>query len=135
MRIIIVFVASWLSGIVAYGGALALFYGETISTGDLSAVLFWSLLTFGVLFFALYWPVLHRIRRRLRGVRPLWPFPLIAAMLAIAPAIPIVFFNGGSLRSFASEEAYLFYLMFGAAGAVAGVGFAFVYRHANDRPR
>lgn len=131
MKIIVLFLTSWVVGIGAYLGSLALFYRQSISfsSGDFTAVLFWSLLTFALAFFALYLPVLQGVRRLLRGVRPLWPFPLLAVLLGIIPTALILCFWGGGIRSLLSPEASLFYSMFAAVGVVVGFGFTFVYRH------
>lgn len=129
LKIIAIFLTSWAVGLAAYLGSLAVFYRQSISSGDLSAVLFWSLLAFALAFFALYLPVLLGVRRLLRGVRPLWPFPLLAMLLGVVPTALILFFWGGGVRSLLSPEASLFYSMFAAAGVVAGFGFVFIYRH------
>ena len=122
---------AWGVGLVAYVGSLVLFYRQSISSGDLSAVLFWSLLAFAPAFFAMYLPVLLGVRRLLRGVRPLWPFPLLAVLLGIVPTALILFFWGGDVQSLFSPEGTLLYSMFAAVGVVVGFGFAFIYRH-ND---
>ena len=124
-----VFLVSWLAGLGAYAGSLGLFYGETISSGDLYAVCFWSLISFGLAFFALYLPVLFGVRRILHGIRPLWAFPIVAALLGVAPTAAICFFFGGGVYSMLSPEAALFYAMFGVAGVVVGLGYAFIRRH------
>jgi len=129
VKIVIVFLASWMAGLVAYIGSLALFYGQSISSGDITAVLFSSLLAFAVTFLVLYLPALFAMRRWLRGVRPLWPFPLLAVLLGVVPTVLIVVFWGGGVRSLASPEASLFYSMFGAVGVVVGFGYTFIYRH------
>jgi hypothetical protein len=129
VKILIIFVVSWLGGLAAYLGSLALFYRQSISSGDLTAVLFSSLLAFAVAFFVLYLPALFAMRRWLRGVRPLWPFPFLAVLLGVVPTAVILFLSGGGVRSLASPEASLFYSMFGAVGIVVGFGYAFIYRH------
>jgi hypothetical protein len=129
VKIIAIFLASWIVGCATYLGSLALFYRQTISSGDLSAVLFWSLLAFAISFFALYLPVLLGVRWFLRGVRPLWPFPLVAVLLGVVPTVLILFFWGGGIRSLLSPEASLFYSMFAAVGVIVGFGFGFIYRH------
>ena len=129
VKIIIIFLTSWITGLAAYLGSLALFYRQSISSGDLFAVLFWSLLAFAFAFFALYLPVLLGVRRLLHGVRPLWPFPLLAVLLGIVPTALILFFWGGGVRSLLSPEASLFYSMFVAVGVVVGFGFTFIYCH------
>jgi hypothetical protein len=129
VKIIAIFLTSWVVGLAAYLGSLTLFYRQSISSGDLSAVLFWSLLAFAVAFFALYLPALFGMRRWLRGVRPLWPFPLLAVLLGVVPTVLILSCWGGGIRSLLSPEASLFYSMFAAVGVVVGFGFAFIFRH------
>jgi hypothetical protein len=129
VKIIAIFLVSWIVGLAAYLASLALFHRQTISSGDLSAVLFWSLLAFALAFFALYLPALFGVRRFLRGVRPLWPFPFVAVLLGIVPTALIFFFWGGGIRSLLSPEAFLFHSMFVTVGVVVGFGFAFIYRH------
>lgn len=128
VKVIIIFLASWMVGLAAYIGSLALCFGQSISSGDLTAVLFWSLLAFAVSFLVLYLPALFAMRQLLRGVRPLWPFPLLAVLLGVAPTVLILVILGGGVRSLASPEASLFYSMFGAVGVVVGFGYAFIYR-------
>jgi hypothetical protein len=131
VKIIIMFFGSWLAGLAAYLCALALFYRQSISRGDLLPVCFWSLLAFALAFFALYLPVLLGVRRLLRGVRPLWPFPFVASLLGVIPTAAICLYWGGGARSLVSPEASLFYEMFGTVGIVVGLSFAFIYRHDN----
>src|SRR3954469_23500714 len=126
---IIIFLSSWLTGLAAYVGAGALFYRQSISRGDLLAAGFLSLMAFALAFFGLYLPVLFAVRRLLRGVRPLWPFPLVAGLLGVVPTAAICFFWGGGVRSLVSAEASLFYAMFATVGLVAGLGFVVLYRH------
>ena len=133
LKIIIIFIASWLIGLAAYVGALALCYRQFISAGDLAAVLIWSFPAFAVAFFALYLPALHTMRRWLHGVHPLWPFPLLAVLLGLVPTGAILFFfSGGDVHSLASAEASLFYTMFGATGIVVGFGYVFVMTAPNE---
>jgi hypothetical protein len=129
LKIILVFLTAWVIGLAAYLGALALIYRQSISAGDFSAVLIWSLLAFVIAFCVLYLPALFGLRWWLRGVRPLWPFPLLAVLLGIVPTALIVFLWSGGLRSLLSPESSLFYAMFATVGVVVGVGFALIYRH------
>lgn len=133
MQIILVAILSWLAGVTAYVGTLALAYGDPFSWGDISAMLLWSALAFGITVFVLYLPALHVVRRVLHGVRPLWPFPLVAAAVGVIPAALIAFLNGGDMRSLLTQEASLFYVLFGVIGLVFGSGFAFVHRDKPDR--
>jgi hypothetical protein len=129
MKVLMLFFGSWLVGVAAYIGALALFYGQSISRGDFFAVCVWSLLAFALAFFGLYLPVLLGMRRLLRGVRPIWPFPFAAGLLGVVPTAAICFFWGGGVRSLISPEASLFYSMFATVGIVVGLSFVFIYRH------
>lgn len=125
----IVAIVSWIAGVAAYSVTLLLVYGERLSWGgDAKAVLFWSSVSFALVFLLLYLPVLRALRRRLRGVRPRWPFPLSASALGVVPTALIAVFNGGDLSSLLSEEARLFLVMFGVIGLVVGIGFARVHR-------
>jgi len=127
---VIVAAVAWVVGVATYFAALSLMYDERPSwSGDTRAVLVWSALAFGALFFVLYVPVLQAIRRLLHGVRPLWPFPLAAGVLGVVPTAFVAFLNGGDVRSLLSHEAFLFYLMFAAVGIVVGVGFVVVNRN------
>ena len=129
VKSLVVAAVAWLAGVATYFAALLLVYGEHPSwNGDTRAALFWSALAFGALYFALYVPTLHGLRRVLRGFTPAWPFPVTAAALGVVPTALIAFMNGGDVRSLASHEALLFYLMFAAIGVVAGIGFVIVHR-------
>jgi hypothetical protein len=129
MKLILLLLTAWLAGLAAYVGALALFYRQPISSGDLSAVGLWSFVAFALAFFVLYLPALFALRRLLQGVRFLWPFPLLAVLLGVVPTSLILFYWGGGLRALLSPEASLFYAMFAVVGVVVGFGFARIYRH------
>jgi hypothetical protein len=128
MKMLLVFVTSWLAGILAYLGALGLFYHQTISRGDFSAVALWSLAAFAVAFFVVYLPALFALRVVLRGVHPAWLFPLVATLLGVFPTAAILFYWGGTLRSLWSPEASLFYAMFSLVGIVVGLGYVRIHR-------
>ena len=130
MKFVFLFFASWLAGLAAYLGSGMMLYHQRIGRGDLIAVAFWSLLAFAVAFGVLYLPGLFALRRRLRGVRPAWAFPVVAVLLGIVPVVLIIsFFGGLNLRHLASPEASLFYCMFAGVGLVVGFGFAYIHRH------
>ncbi len=42
VQVIIVAMVSWLAGVAAYVGTLALAYGDPLTWGDISAMLFWA---------------------------------------------------------------------------------------------
>lgn len=128
---LLVFVLSWLTGILTYLGALAVFYHQTISRGDFSAVALGSLAAFAIAFFVVYLPALFALRTALRGVRPAWSFPLVAVLLGVIPTAMILFYWGGTPRSLWSSEASLFYVMFSFVGIVVGLGYVMIHRRGN----
>lgn len=130
MKLLIMCIFSWLAGILAYIGALAAFYRQSISSGDFIAVVVWSGVGFSLACIAIYLPVLRRVQRSLGGVRPAWPFPLVSILLGVAPTAFVLFCWGGNLRSLASPEASLFYAMFSAAGLLLGLGYVRIQRPA-----
>jgi hypothetical protein len=123
--------ASWAVGITTYLLSLAAFYHQSISRGDLSAVLFWSLLASLVAFPIVYLPCMFLLRRLLRGRSSVLLFPVAASLLGIIPTFLILLSQGGRVRDLISHEAFLFYCMFIAVGVVFGLGFVWLYGRAN----
>ncbi len=78
MKLLIVCIVSWLAGLLAYIGYAAAVYRQSISSGDLIAVVVLSGLVFALACIAIYLPVLMGMQRLLGGVRPMPapPFPL-----------------------------------------------------------
>lgn len=128
MKLLIVCIFSWLAGLLAYLGALAVFYRQSISSGDLVGIVVYSGAGVALSSIAVHLPVLMGMQRLLGGVRPAWPFPLVSALLGVAPAVFVIFCFGGNLGSLASAEASLFYVMFSAAGLVLGLGYVRIQR-------
>jgi hypothetical protein len=60
-------------------------------------------------------------------VRPAWPFPLVAALLGIAPTAFVLLCWGSGLRSLVSREASLFYVMFSVVGVIIGFGYVRIH--------
>jgi hypothetical protein len=116
-------IIAWLSGLVAYVGALGLLFGEWISRGDLLAAGFWSLVAFAVCYWLLYLPVLKLSRRLLPRWAPGWVYAVIATLLGIVPTALIARFLGGSFRALLTPEAFLYLILFGVLGLVIGIGF------------
>lgn len=133
MKILLLFIASWVIGLCAYVGSSALFYRQTIwfTSADFRWAALSSFLGFAVTFCVVYLPALLALRRLLRGVRPVWPFPVVAALLGALPTALVLFYWGGTCRSILRPEALLFYALFGAAGIIVGIGFACICRHDN----
>src|SRR6478672_5752250 len=118
MTVLQLALAGWITGIVAYVGALALLYGQGLSRGDAGAVLFSSLIAFVLCYWLLYLPVLRLFRRSLGPRAPAWAFGLVACAIGLVPTALIARFYGGSWRALATPEASLFFIMFAAVGLV-----------------
>ena len=133
LKTLFLFIISWLVGLLGYVGGGAVIYRQSIAltSGDFRFVLFWSLGAFAVSFLLLYLPALFTLRRLLHGVRPVWPFPIVAVVLGIAPTALIFFMWGGGIRSLISPEASQFHCMFVAVGLIAGFGYTRIHSHAN----
>jgi H+/Cl- antiporter ClcA len=111
------------AGLLAYPAALALLYGQSISSGDLWPVVVSSLVAFGLCYWLLYLPVLRAVRHWLPRPRWVWVFPLLAMLLGVLPTALVARYWGGSLRAMLSPEALLFYILFAVVGLVVGLGF------------
>src|SRR5687768_1396472 len=126
------FLGSLLGGFALYIGVMALFFGMSyFSLSDLLAVCCLSLVPYAPTFFGLYLPALFGVRRLLRGVRPLWPFPFVAVLLGVIPTAALGLFWEVRSVFFVSGEALLVYSVFATVGIVVGFVFVFVYRHDN----
>jgi hypothetical protein len=121
-------VVAWVVGVVAYIGALAVLFRQSISFGDFIAVLVGSAVAFALAFITLYLPALFGLYRMLGGVRPAWAFSVLAMVLGLAPTALIVFYWGGGLRGLISCEASLFYIMFSVVGLIIGLGYVRIHR-------
>lgn len=97
MKLIIISIVSWLTGIGAYLLSLFIFYGETIGRADLIAVLFSSALASTVAFLTVYTPIMFLLKRILGGCKPAFVFPLTASLIFVLPTMLIMLaFNGGT---------------------------------------
>lgn len=127
MRLLLLYIASWIAGVIAYVGSLALFWHETISAGDLRAVLFWSAFASGAAVLLVYLPVMLALQKRMGSRAGIVTYALASVMLGVIPVPLIVGVFGGNLNSLVSPEAVLFYCMFAAFGIVFGAGFSWAY--------
>ena len=127
MRLAAISVVAWLTGFAAYVGGLAMLWGQTLSRGDLIAVLYYSALASTLAIVAVYAPAMFVLRRVSRGKAGPWVYALASMALGIVPVLLIVRVWGGNLQSLGSPEAALFSLMFGAFGFVFGHGFFLAY--------
>ncbi|UFJ40717.1 hypothetical protein LOK74_22430 [Brevibacillus humidisoli] len=129
LALLIIAVFSFLLGFLAYLGTLWLVWNQTISQGDLVAVVLWGSVAYAVLAVPIYLIVIAVLRR-------LWQDPSMMAYLAgcvfvgIVPTAFIMWAWEGGLRSLVSPEAQLFYAFFG----ISGIAFAFGwYRYVHHR--
>lgn len=133
IKTLFLFIISWFLGLLSYVAGCAVIYRQPIplTSGDFRFVLFWSLAAFALSFVLLYLPALFTLRRLLHGVRPVWPFPIVAIVLGVVPTALIFIIWGGGIRSLISPEASLFHCMFVAVGLIVGFGYAHIHSHAN----
>lgn len=117
--------------------SLYLLYGQGIGRGDLIAVLYWSFVAATLTLALVYLPVMFGLRRLLSGYRPLAAYPIVGFLLFVLPTAVIVgSFStdlSGFLRSIASPESLLFYLMFLAFGGTFGLSFAWSFREPRSK--
>jgi hypothetical protein len=69
MRVLGVSLLSWAAGFLAYRATLAIFWHQSISRGDLRAVIFWSALATTTAVAIVYAPLMFALRR---GRTPEW---------------------------------------------------------------
>ena len=124
MRYLLLCPVAYGVGIISYLGALFVVFGETISRGDLIAVLVGSLIALVLFVPTLYFPFFFALRALLGGWRPFLVFPAVGIGLSIFPTMLLIHFWGGDFRSLLSPEASLFHVLFSVVGAVIGSGMA-----------
>lgn len=127
MRLILIYVVSWLGGLAAYVACLSLLWGQTLSGGDLMAVLSWSAVASAIAVAVVYAPLMFALRRRTQGNAGLMTYASAAVIVGVIPVLLITTIFGGTLRSVITPEAMLFYCMFSAFGLVFGAGFSLGY--------
>ena len=88
-------VLSWFAGLVIYLLALRIIYGQSISSGDLEAVVLWSGITSVIAMPLVYVPVMFVTRYLLNGVNPVAVFPLAGILVSVIPIILLGVLLGG----------------------------------------
>ena len=126
-------VLSWIAGLVIYLLALRIIYGESISSGDLGAVVFWSAITCLIAMPLVYVPAMFLTRYLLNGVNPVVVFPLVGVLVSVIPVILLWallggFDMGGIFSALLSPESLMLSLLFAGTSVVFGLGFARLYR-------
>jgi len=127
MRLVAVSLMAWLTGVAAYVAGLVIFWGQTLSGGDLIAVLYYSALASILAIAVVYAPAMFGLRKVSKGKARPWAYALASMALGIVPVLLIVRVWGGNLQSLGSPEAALFAFMFRAFGFVFGHGFFLAY--------
>ena len=125
MKLIIVSLISWLSGVAVISASSYLFYNE-LSAADFLGFAGMSLIVSIFIFAALYTPGLFWLRRRLKGCKPVILFPLASALFLNAPLFMLLALLAG--RKMVSSEAILFASGFLTMGLIFGLGFTWSYR-------
>jgi len=135
MRIIpiLISVAAWIIGVVAYVVCLSLLWRQTIGRGDLLAALFWSALASAVAVGVAYAPLMFALRAWTRGTAGLVTYAIASVLLGVVPVLLMVMALGGSLSSLMTPEAFLFFCMFTGFGLVFGAGFSKAYGQPRSR--
>ncbi len=133
LQLMLLAVISWIAGLAIYLLALWIIYGESPSSGDLEAVVFWSAITCVLTMPLVYAPAMFVTRYLLNGVNPVAVFPLAGVLVSIIPVSLLWVILGGLdfgglISALFSPESLLFNFLFAGAGAAFGFGFARVYR-------
>jgi hypothetical protein len=125
MKLIIISLISWLSGVAVISASSYFFYGE-LSSADFMGFAGMSLMGAVIVFAALYLPGLLWLRRRLGGLHPALLFPVTSALVLNLPVFLLLAFAGG--RKMAVSEAILFASGFLTMGATFGLGFIWSWK-------
>jgi len=127
-RIVVLAMASWLSGLGVICAISYFFFGE-LSAADVVGFGGTSLIASSVLFTVLYVPGLFWLKRHLNGCEPAIFFPLASALFLNAPPFMLLALLAG--RKMVASEAILFASGFLTTGLVFGLGFVWSYRSSN----
>jgi len=121
MKLIFVYVVSWLLGLFSCLVVSYFYYGEPFSVADLVG---FSTLSFAPALLVcalLYSPGLFYLKRRLGGCQPALLFPVVSVFILNAPVFLIIAWQTG--RTMRSSEAVSFVVIFLVMGLVSGIGF------------
>lgn len=125
MRLLLIFVLSWLAGLAAVS-AISYFVYDELSRADFFGFAGFSLVGASLATALLYAPGLFWLRRLLGGCRPAIVFPVASSLFLNGPIFLIVALVAG--RKIVSSEAVLFVSGFLATGLLFGIGFIWNYR-------
>ncbi len=121
LPLVLLAAASWGAGLVCYAVTLRTMFGQRASSGDWTAVLFWSgLLT--LLFVALVlWPLATALSARFSGPMR---FIVLTAAGVVTASLPVLVLTRIFQARRLGPEGFLFLTAFAAAGATFGIGYA-----------
>lgn len=129
MRLLLLFVRSWVVGIAVYWVAGSIWDGRPMGSGDFSAAALYSGVMFAITAPVVYLPAMAWVRRvvTMRAAVMIMTASTVIHML-VATALVISAFGGFRAESLLKPEALLFYVIFGTAGAVLGTGYVKRYQ-------
>ena len=119
MRILVLFIGSWLVGVMIYWLIGSITAGKVMGSGDLGAAALYSGMMFALTAPVSYLPAIWWVRRQTSRSRTAVIMTAVAVIHTFA-ATAFVFaaFGGFHVRSLLTSEAMLFYIIFGTAGAL-----------------
>jgi len=126
MKLPLVAILSWATGLLAYVASCWILYRQTVSRGDLLAVAYQSFFAWHTAFLLIFVPCFSGLAYLRRQLRPRWAFALLGAALFFIPTLAV--FGAPfriETRYLFSHEARLFYCFFGVAGALAGLAYTY----------
>ena len=123
MRLLVLFIASWALGVVAYGAVGSLWDGHLMGSGDFSAAALYSAIMFVITVPVTYLPAMWWGRRvTLRSAALVMALATIVQSIG-ATALVFAGFGGFHWKYMWKPEALLFYMIFGTAGVVLAIGY------------
>lgn len=129
MRLLGLFGSSWALGVLLYWVVGSIIDGRPMGSGDFSAAALYSGVMFVVTAPVLYLPAMW-LARRVAAIRSavlvMTGVTLIHSV--VATALVIAAFGGFRPASLLTAEAFLFYVIFGTAGALLGAGYLLWFR-------
>jgi hypothetical protein len=121
LLLIILAIVSFLCGLGGYLAALHIVWQQSISTGDLNAVLLFGGMAYLIVVCPLYFLIIKLIDKHFTIYKGIL-YPIGCMAIFFIPTIFILGFWGGNLKSIFSPEAQLFYAFFITSGLIFGFG-------------
>jgi len=121
MKLIFVYIASWLVGLLSSMLVSYFYYDEPFSVADLIGFATLSFVPAFLVCALLYTPGLFYLKRKFKGCKPPLLFPIASTLILNAPAGLIILWQTG--RTMRSSEAVSFTVIFLVMGFLSGIGF------------